>query len=274
MLLLPSPRGMKFFAIRKNVLFGLEFMVLAGMLATASVLAFWAFRTIQQTSNWVEHTFEVRDTFSELLAALQDAETAHRAYLLTGREYYFQPYQAASDVVTSVVVRLEVLLDDNAGQRHQFARIRPLIYDQLAFGARTMALKRAGEEKKLHAVLLSDRTRMLQTELRDRVESMKQKASGELADRQHASTQDFAFARQVLAMLLIGSGAVLVLVCLLLLRIKKLERFVTICAWSKTIRFEGQWISFEEYLKRRYRVKISHGISDTEFARRMEQLGN
>jgi len=256
------------------VLFGLEFMVLAGMLATASVLAFWAFRTIQQTSNWVEHTFEVRDTLSELLAALQDAETAHRAYLLTGREYYFQPHQAASDVVTSVVVRLEVLLDDNASQRHQFARIRPLIYDQLAFGARTMALKRAGEEKKLTAVLLSDRTRMLQTELRDRVESMKQKASGELADRQHESTQDFAFARQVLAMLLIGSGAVLVLVCLLLLRIKKLERFVTICAWSKTIRFEGQWISFEEYLKRRYHVKVSHGISDTEFARRMEQLGN
>ena len=256
------------------MLFGLEFVVLAGMLATASALAFWAFRTIQRTSGWVEHTFEVRDTLSELLAALQDVETAHRSYLLTGREYYFQPHQSAREVVTSVVVRLEILLEGSAAQQDQLTRIRPLIFDQLDFDAHTMELKRAGEEKKLNAVLLTDRTRMLQTELRDRVETMMQRASGELADRQHESMQDFAFARQVLAMLLVGSGAILVLVCLLLLRIKKLERFVTVCAWSKTIRFDDQWISFEEYLKRRYHVKISHGMSDTEFARRMKQIDN
>ncbi len=267
-------RGMKLFAFRKKLLFGLEFMVLAGTLAIASVLAFWAFRTIQQTSTWVDRAFEVRDTLSELLATLQDAETAQRTYLLTGRDYYFQPHQAASEVATSVVVRLRILLEDNPTQKERLADIRPLVYDQIAYRAHTMALKKAGEEKKLTAVLLTDRTRMLQTELRDRVESMKQLAASELAERQYASAQDIAFARRILAILLIGSGVVLVLVWLLLVRLKKLERFVTVCAWSKTIRHEGEWISFEEYLKRRYNVKVSHGISDTEFARRIEQIDN
>lgn len=274
MLLRGLIRGMTFLAFRKNVLFGLEFVVLAGMLATASLLAFWSFRTIQRTSTWVEHTFEVRDALTELLSALQDLETAHRAYLLTGREYYFQPYQAASETVTSVVVRLGFILEGNPNQQNEFSKIRPLAYDQIAFAARTMALKRSGEEKKLNAILLTDQTRMLQTELRDRVDSVRQGATNDLAERQHNSIQDIAFARQVLAFLLVGSGVVLVVAWFLLVRLKKLERFVTICAWSKTIRHEGQWITFEEYLRRRYDVKISHGISDKEFARRMERIDN
>ena len=76
MLLVVALPSMKLFGFRKNLLFGLEFVVLAGTLAIASVLAFWSFRTIHQTSTWVDQAFEVRDTLSELLAALQDGGRA------------------------------------------------------------------------------------------------------------------------------------------------------------------------------------------------------
>lgn len=36
---------------------------------------------------------------------------------------------------------------------------------------------------------------------------------------------------------------------------------VTLCAWTRTVRFEGEWLSVEDYLKRRYGVLTSHGIS-------------
>lgn len=36
---------------------------------------------------------------------------------------------------------------------------------------------------------------------------------------------------------------------------------VTLCAWTRTIRYEGEWISVETYLERRYGVLTSHGIS-------------
>ena len=39
---------------------------------------------------------------------------------------------------------------------------------------------------------------------------------------------------------------------------------ITMCAWSRTIQFEGEWVSFEEYLKRRFGLDTSHGISPTE----------
>lgn len=39
---------------------------------------------------------------------------------------------------------------------------------------------------------------------------------------------------------------------------------VTVCAWSRTIEYEGEWVSFEEYLKRRFNLDTSHGISPAE----------
>ena len=39
---------------------------------------------------------------------------------------------------------------------------------------------------------------------------------------------------------------------------------VTVCAWSRTVEYKGEWISFEEYLKRRFNLDTSHGISPAE----------
>ena len=36
---------------------------------------------------------------------------------------------------------------------------------------------------------------------------------------------------------------------------------VTLCAWTRTVRYQGEWISVEVYLERRYGVLTSHGIS-------------
>ncbi|MGI8783264.1 MAG: hypothetical protein ACR2L2_06395 [Acidobacteriota bacterium] len=44
----------------------------------------------------------------------------------------------------------------------------------------------------------------------------------------------------------------------------KVSGLVTMCAWSRTIEYEGEWISFEEYLKRRFDLNTSHGISPDE----------
>ncbi len=39
------------------------------------------------------------------------------------------------------------------------------------------------------------------------------------------------------------------------------ERRVTICAWSKTVEHEGEWMTFERYLERRFGLMTTHGIS-------------
>lgn len=47
----------------------------------------------------------------------------------------------------------------------------------------------------------------------------------------------------------------------------RLDSLVTVCAWSRTVEYEGEWLSFEEYLRRRFKVQVSHGISPEESAR-------
>jgi hypothetical protein len=53
---------------------------------------------------------------------------------------------------------------------------------------------------------------------------------------------------------------------------ERVTGLVTICAWSRTVEYEGEWISFEEYLKRRFGLDTSHGISPAEAQRIIEQL--
>jgi hypothetical protein len=63
--------------------------------------------------------------------------------------------------------------------------------------------------------------------------------------------------------------AVLAFLALLVSRTARLTRelqdrvtgLVTICAWSRTIEYQGEWLSFEEYLKRRFNIDTSHSIS-------------
>ena len=64
-------------------------------------------------------------------------------------------------------------------------------------------------------------------------------------------------------------GAILVL---LLLRLRRHEQMLHVCAWSKAVEYEGEWITFEQYLTRRFGVKMTHGISPIEAEKLTTQL--
>jgi hypothetical protein len=41
---------------------------------------------------------------------------------------------------------------------------------------------------------------------------------------------------------------------------EKSQPFLTICAWTKKVRFEGHWLSIEDYLNRAHGIIVTHGI--------------
>ena len=75
--------------------------------------------------------------------------------------------------------------------------------------------------------------------------------------------------------------AVLVLLAFLVSRTARQTRelenrvnaLVTVCAWSRTVEYEGEWISFEKYLLKRFNVSTSHGISPAEAEKVFGPLG-
>lgn len=46
----------------------------------------------------------------------------------------------------------------------------------------------------------------------------------------------------------------------ILWKMQHLRNYVTACSWTQTILHEGEWLTFEQYLKCRFGVQLSHGI--------------
>ncbi len=55
-------------------------------------------------------------------------------------------------------------------------------------------------------------------------------------------------------------------------KIKQLEELVIMCAWSGKIQMDGKWVKIEEFLNKRFGVKVSHGISEEEAEKMFKQL--
>ena len=44
--------------------------------------------------------------------------------------------------------------------------------------------------------------------------------------------------------------------------LKKHQNIVRMCAWTRKLEIDGQWVSVEEYLQRRFGLLVSHGICE------------
>ena len=49
-------------------------------------------------------------------------------------------------------------------------------------------------------------------------------------------------------------------------RREEAERMVAMCAWTQRVRWNGEWIAVDEFLRERFGLEITHGISDDGLA--------
>lgn len=97
-----------------------------------------------------------------------------------------------------------------------------------------------------------------------------ERLSSDPATRVGADGDHRAFAGIMVVAVLIGAGACWILVR----RMQELEGLITVCAWTRRVRWEGRWITFEDYLGKRFNLRCTHGISDEAAAQlRAEKAG-
>ena len=41
---------------------------------------------------------------------------------------------------------------------------------------------------------------------------------------------------------------------------------VVMCAWTRRLKFDGQWLSVEDFLEHKFGLRVSHGISEQAIA--------
>ena len=67
---------------------------------------------------------------------------------------------------------------------------------------------------------------------------------------------------QTASIILVGITALaLIAIVAVVLRLERMRRIVTVCAWTGQVKYEDEWIRLEEYLKRRFGISVSHGLS-------------
>jgi diguanylate cyclase (GGDEF)-like protein/PAS domain S-box-containing protein len=164
------------------------------------------------------HAASVVASSNGLLVDMLDVETGQRGFLLTANPAYLAPYQAALRRLPQAAVRLRSL---------DFVSASPpldaLVSAKLAVIGKTIALERAGDHGGAVAVVAGGRGKRLMDAIRLAIARM-QTAANATAARERAA------ARRLVGLAWVGIAMLVVGLCLLLLRARRLRLVGTTAA--------------------------------------------
>lgn len=230
------------------------------------VLAFFARQTVVSLENarqLVDRTFILKRDLALLLRTVVDAETGQRGYILTQREEFLEPYDEALVNVPIIRERIaETIIDPTA--REIFRKVGDAIEARMKYSADVIEMQRNGDHEQTIALIRTGKGKALMDIVRARVDEFEKRQDYLLGVRQaqHHRTaqinQEVSWSLITLDLLFIGMMAYF------LTKLRRAEAMLHVCAWSQTVEYEGEWLSYEEYLLRRFGIKTTHGISPAE----------
>ena len=255
-------------------------LVILGMTVTTLLLVLvgglqWRSGNDFRTSGeWTVHTRTVLLDLESLLTCMLDAETSQRGYLLTHKEGYLDPYQHSLSSIHDQIQTLQLLTSYNPKEKIDLDRLEVLIKTKFDEMAQTIALEKADNHASALQILDSGYSKSTMDEIRSTVRKMQESETSLL----HLRDEDYQRNSQINSELsvlvtLLGLGFTIAIIFFFLLRrFEQMHELITICAWSKLIEFEGEWLTVEEYLMRRFHARITHGISNAESVKVLKLL--
>ena len=221
--------------------------------------------------NGVRHTGMVEQQIGQLLSHLDDAETGQRGYLLTQRDNYLEPYNAALISIGEDVEKLRHLTAADPAQQGYLDNLSSLIQRKMLILAKTISLQKEGQHNQALAVVNTNEGKRAMDSIRTIIDAMKDE------DGRPSQVPDTkqAFSNRAITVSLIGVNVLLIgAVAFLVWRLCKYKNALTVCAWSKKVQYEGRWIPFEQYLETRFGIKASHDVSPEELARQLSEFSD
>lgn len=154
-----------------------------GMLLAMTLIAVWIVREVKQSEFWVAHTRQVLSQGQEFFAELKDAESAQRAYIITGQEDYLQSYQAAAAKVPNTLAKLKQLTADNPTQQQRLDRLQPLVARRQVELRERVRLRQQSGPQAAQQSLAAGHSRKLMEEIRSVQQQIEQEEERLLAER-------------------------------------------------------------------------------------------
>jgi CHASE3 domain sensor protein len=230
---------------------------------TTAVLTTVSTREISSASRRTTDTQDTLLDINQLLSSLIDTETGQRGYILTGLEDYLEPYNRARVELSAQMTRLRERLASSPEQLKTLDRMENLIAEKQAEMTRTIEFRRADTIAPALHIMDSGAGLKTMNALRAAVHELEERELSDLA-RYSAAVGRRATFFQLLGLTLVVAACVVAGLVgrLLMQRMRELESMITVCAWTHRVKFNGRWVSFEEYLRNRFNLRFTHGISE------------
>ena len=214
-----------------------------------------------ESFEWVSRTLEIQRELATVEARISEAESGQRGYLLTGQTAFLAPYVTATSEVRTRLANLRRLVADNSAQLRRLLIIESLSRTKLAELDSTIKLERAGRRDQAVSIVKTTHSDSLMTAIRSGLQYMTAEEATLLRSRQKALVTELRHG-DLISLALAGALALMMIALLVIARgAEHYRNLVTLCAWTRSVEYEGEWISFEEYLRRKFNVSATHGIS-------------
>ncbi|MBP7143411.1 MAG: CHASE3 domain-containing protein [Opitutaceae bacterium] len=209
-------------------------------------------------------------TIQQTMTTLADAETGQRGYLLTGDGKYLEPYRAAFGRIEPLMTELRRRFGGHPERLETLDRLAPLIRAKREEMETTVSLKEKGAMAAALNIIETDDGLTAMASIRRILTGMEIREVRDLkneGDRLEERAYQFQFL--ILGMIGVAIALSAVSAALLVRRLRELATMVTVCAWTKRVKWRGQWVSFEEFLEQRFKLRFTHGMSE-EAARQFQ----
>lgn len=146
--------------------FAVVFFLISGTVAYLNV------KVLRDDSQKIFHSHTVIIAMRDLLSSVQDAETGQRGYLLTGKDKYLDPYNAALAEVAARFDTIATLTGDNPDQQARMQPLRHHIDAKLAELRETIEVRKTQGPGAALDIVNTDRGKIEMDEVRAQLETM------------------------------------------------------------------------------------------------------
>jgi CHASE3 domain sensor protein len=214
-----------------------------------------------ESFEWVSGSLENQRELATVEARMSEAESGERGYLLTGQPGFLAPYSVATNEIRTRLLNLRHLMADNPGQLRRLLIIDSLSRAKLTELDSAIKLERAGKHDLAVSIVRNNKSDRVMTSIRSGLQSMTADEASLLRDRQQSLVAELRRGDMISLGLAVALALMLIALLVIARGAEHYRNLVTLCAWTRSVEYEGEWISFEEYLRRKFGISSTHGIS-------------
>lgn len=125
--------------------FGVTLSLMTGL----GIISWFTTQKLNETSGWVNHTYEVIGDLIGLEKSMVDVETGQRGFLVANQENFLEPYIQGKKDVEILIQELQSITSDNPTQQDNIKALQVQINTLFEDMEEVIQLKRSGNDKEI-----------------------------------------------------------------------------------------------------------------------------